>query len=97
MGVYVTWIISIIVILILVTFGTENNQTVQLKYYIDSLTIGLPQYVLVYAAIIILGFGMSKLPYRRNTMYHIGGTPCQSRHSTVCQKSACAYDFEADF
>jgi uncharacterized integral membrane protein len=68
MGVYVKWIISIIVILILVTFGTENNQTVQLKYYIDSLTIGLPQYVLVYAAIIILGFGMSKLPYRRNTM-----------------------------
>jgi uncharacterized integral membrane protein len=61
MGVYAKWIILIVFLLVLVTFGVENSQTVQIKYYLESLTIGLPQYVLVYTSIILgilIGMGI---------------------------------------
>ena len=61
MGGYVKWIISILVILILVTFGVENSQSVQIKYYLETFTFNLPQYAIVYASVIIgilIGIGI---------------------------------------
>ena len=43
----------ILVFLFLVSFGLQNSQSAQIKYYLSSLTINLPLYGMVYASIII--------------------------------------------
>ena len=53
MGAYGKGILLILVLLFLVTFGVENSQSAQIKYYLNSLTIDLPLYGMVYASIII--------------------------------------------
>jgi len=52
-GTYGKGIILLIIVLLFVTFGVENSQSVQLKYYFEGLTINSPLYAVVYVSIII--------------------------------------------
>ena len=53
MGGYVKGVILVVVILFFITFGVENSQHVQVKYYLNTLTINFPLYGVVYVSIII--------------------------------------------
>ena len=53
MGGYVKGLISVVVILFFITFGVENSQLVQVKYYLNTLTVNFPLYGVVYVSIII--------------------------------------------
>jgi uncharacterized integral membrane protein len=50
---YIKWIILIIVLLFLVTFGVKNSQPIQLYYHFTFETGAFPLYVLVYLSIVI--------------------------------------------
>ena len=52
-------IFFVLLLLFFITFGIENSETVQLKYYADSLTLTLPLYGLIFAlALIGVCFGL---------------------------------------
>ena len=53
MASYLKGIILIIVLIILVTFGVKNSQPVQLHYYFNMLSAGIPVYVIVYVSVVI--------------------------------------------
>ena len=53
MASYLKGIILIIVLIILVTFGVKNSQSVQLHYYFNMVSVGIPVYVIVYLSIVI--------------------------------------------
>ncbi len=50
---YLKAAILIIVLLFLITFGVKNNEPVQLSYYFNIETLGIPLYGLLYLCIII--------------------------------------------
>jgi uncharacterized integral membrane protein len=50
---YVKWIITIIVLLFLVTFGVKNSQLIRLYYHLNFETGYFPLYALVYISIVI--------------------------------------------
>ena len=53
MGNYGKGILLLIIVLLFITFGLENNQPVQLKYYFKGLTTDFPLYGVVYISIIV--------------------------------------------
>ena len=50
---YIKWIILIIVLLFLITFGVKNSQLIQLYYHLNFETGYFPLYALVYLSIVI--------------------------------------------
>ena len=50
---YAKGILVAILLIFLITFGVENGQTVQLNYYLKSLTFNLPIYSLIYAPLLL--------------------------------------------
>ena len=50
---YLKGIILIIALIILVTFGVKNSQPVQLNYYFNMVSAGIPVYGIVYLSIVI--------------------------------------------
>jgi uncharacterized integral membrane protein len=50
---YIKWIILIIVLLFLITFGVKNSQPIQLYYHLNFETGHFPLYALVYISIVI--------------------------------------------
>jgi len=52
MGVYIKWVILIIVLLFFITFGVKNSGPVYLNYY-HIQNLELPLYALVYIAILV--------------------------------------------
>ncbi|MBU2499503.1 MAG: LapA family protein [Proteobacteria bacterium] len=53
MGVYIKWVILIIVLLFFITFGVKNSDPVYLNYYFDIANLALPLYALVYISILV--------------------------------------------
>jgi uncharacterized integral membrane protein len=53
MGVYVKWIILIVVLLFFITFGVKNSQPINLNYYFNIQNLELPIYGLAYISILI--------------------------------------------
>jgi uncharacterized integral membrane protein len=53
MGPYVRGIIFIIILLIFITFGIKNSQSVHIGYYGNTLDANLPVYGLVYLCMLI--------------------------------------------
>jgi uncharacterized integral membrane protein len=53
MGNYVKSIFLIIILLVLVTFGIKNSETLKLHYYFDLHSIDFPIYGLVYASVLL--------------------------------------------
>lgn len=52
MGVYIKWIVIIIVLLFFITFGVKNSQSVYLNYYFNIQNLQLPLYGLAYICIL---------------------------------------------
>jgi uncharacterized integral membrane protein len=50
---YVKWIILIIVLLFLVTFGVKNSHPTQLRYYFGLVSVDIPLYGVVYLSIVL--------------------------------------------
>ena len=53
MGVYIKWVILIIVLLFFITFGVKNSDPVYLNYYFDIANLALPLYALAYISILV--------------------------------------------
>jgi uncharacterized integral membrane protein len=53
MGIYIKWIIMIIILLFFITFGIKNSQMVSLHYYFSIEGVELPLYGLVFIAILL--------------------------------------------
>ena len=53
MGVYVKWVILIIILLFFITFGVKNSQPVYLNYYFNMENLELPLYALAYIGILV--------------------------------------------
>ncbi len=53
MGVYIKWIIMIIILLFFITFGIKNSEPVSLHYYFSVQGVELPLYGLVFIAILL--------------------------------------------
>ncbi|MBN2031865.1 MAG: DUF1049 domain-containing protein [Deltaproteobacteria bacterium] len=53
MGLYVKWIVIIIILLFFITFGVKNSQSVSLNYYFDIVGVELPLYGLVFISILL--------------------------------------------
>ncbi|MCJ7593485.1 MAG: LapA family protein [Desulfobacterales bacterium] len=53
MGVYVKWVILIIILLFFITFGVKNSQPVYLNYYFNMESLELPLYALAYIGILV--------------------------------------------
>ncbi|MFH1122977.1 MAG: LapA family protein [Pseudomonadota bacterium] len=53
MGVYVKWVILIIILLFFITFGVKNSQPVYLHYYFNMENLELPLYALAYIGILV--------------------------------------------
>ena len=52
---YIKGTVLVFVLLFLTTFGIKNSQTVEVKYYFDSLNFNIPLYGLAYSCL-LLGF-----------------------------------------
>jgi uncharacterized integral membrane protein len=66
MGRYLKLLALIAIVFFLVTFGVKNSQPIHLSYYLDTVEVDLPLYLLIYTAVVIgimigMGFGI----YRR--------------------------------
>jgi len=53
MGIYIKWIIMIVILLFFITFGIKNSQLVSLHYYFSVEGVELPLYGLVFIAILL--------------------------------------------
>ena len=53
MGMYVKWIVIIIVLLFFITFGVKNSQPVYLNYYFNMESVELPLYGLAFICILL--------------------------------------------
>lgn len=53
MGIYIKWIIMIIILLFFITFGIKNSQLISLHYYFSIEGLELPLYGLVFIAILL--------------------------------------------
>ena len=53
MGSYFKAILLLIVLVALVTFGIQNNETLQLNYYFNMTSMPIPVYGIVYASILL--------------------------------------------
>ena len=53
MGSYFKWLLIVIVIVILVTFGINNSETVKLNYYFQLSSMPMPVYAVVYGSLIV--------------------------------------------
>jgi uncharacterized integral membrane protein len=53
MGIYIKWVIMIILLLFFITFGIQNSQLVSLHYYFSIQGVELPLYGLVFIAILL--------------------------------------------
>ena len=53
MGSYVKAILLLIVLVVLVTFGIKNNETMTLHYYFQLSSIPVPVYAVVYVSLIV--------------------------------------------
>ncbi len=45
--------LTVVVVLIIITFAIKNNQAVQLHYYFNSLNVQLPAYALVFLSLFL--------------------------------------------
>jgi lipopolysaccharide assembly protein A len=53
MGIYVKWIMLIIILLFFITFGVKNSESVFLNYYLGIEGIEMPLYGLVFISILL--------------------------------------------
>jgi len=53
MGTYFKALLLLIILVVLVTFGIKNNETMKLHYYFNLGSMPIPTYAVVYASILI--------------------------------------------